>query len=235
MVCSRALPLARFAILAATGIAPFGAAIAVAQDARDQRVEFDIPAQPLDMALTLYFRATGVQLLYDSGITADRRSSPVKGRFAPREALAMLLRGTGLIARYSRASAAVLTTAERDGALMAVPLGRVVVREKIRPARSSMVDRLAYYGRLESTLQTYLREDSRTRRLTFTVAIALEVSDAGHISTVHVQRSSGSGRTDGLILETLSGRAVMPPPEGVAQPLLIALRGRPGALSGTTP
>lgn len=235
MVCSRALPLARFAILAATGLAPFESAIAVAQGAPDQRIEFDIPAQPLDTALTLYFRATGVQLLYDSSITANRRSSPIKGRFAPREALAILLRGTGLVARYSRASAAVLTTPERDGAPIAVPLGRVVVREKIRPARASMVDRLAYYGQLESTLEAHLREDSRTRRLAFAVAVALEVNDTGHISAVKVQRSSGSSRTDRLILETLSGRAVMPPPEGIAQPLLIALRGRPGAPSATAP
>uniref|UniRef100_UPI0019541826 STN domain-containing protein n=2 Tax=Pseudomonadota TaxID=1224 RepID=UPI0019541826 len=75
----------------------------------EQRIAFDIPAQPLDAALASYFRATGVQLLYDSALTAGRRSGAVRGNFTPREALRQLLRGTGLIVRYSRANAAILT------------------------------------------------------------------------------------------------------------------------------
>ena len=53
----------------------------------EQRIAFDIPAQPLDAALASYFRATGVQLLYDSALTAGRRSGAVRGNFTPRGAL----------------------------------------------------------------------------------------------------------------------------------------------------
>jgi outer membrane receptor protein involved in Fe transport len=71
-------------------------------------VAFDIPAQSLDSALSAFGRATGVQLLYDSGITAGLRSAPVQGSFRPSEALARMLASTGLSSRFTGARTATL-------------------------------------------------------------------------------------------------------------------------------
>lgn len=232
--CTRSL--ARLAILAALGLACDLPRLARAQTAApDQRIDFDIAAQPLDTALTLYFQRTGVQLLYDSSITSGRQCSRLKGRYAPREALALLLRGTGLIASYSSDSAAVITTPERSTASPAVPLGRVVVREKIPAVRLNGVDRLAYYGLLEGALRTYLREDPRTAKMTFTVSLALRMSDGGTIAEVTIRQGSGNAARDRLIVDALHGRAAPSPPGELAQPLLIVLRGhsRRDANAGT--
>ncbi len=128
--------------------------------------------QPLDSALTRYFEMTGVQLLYDL-LTQGRRSSAVQGHYAPREALRLLLSGTGLVVRYSRANAAIIarrTLRAASGQL--VPLGRVVVRERIAIAGLSPVERMAYYERLETELQSWLRGDRRTARLSFDIVVA---------------------------------------------------------------
>lgn len=227
MVASCIRSVVRLAIPAVLGWACDALPEAAVQTvASDQRIDFDIAAQPLDMALTQYFRRTGVQLLYDSSITTGRQSSNLKGRYAPREALALLLRGTGLIASYSSASAAVITTPERSIASPAVPLGRVVVREKIRAARLNGIDRLAYYGQLESALRSALREDPRAARLSFAVTLALRMSDGGRIADVRIRHGSGSVDSDRLIVEALQGHTVPAPPEALAQPLLIVLRGQ---------
>lgn len=195
----------------------------------DQRIAFDIPAQPLDAALTAYFRATGVQLLYDSALTAGRRSGEVRGNFTPREALRLLLRGTGLIARYSRSNAAILTSPEAREAAPLVPLGRIVVREQVAPPpRFTMVQRLAFYGQLARELQAHLRSDPRTNRLTFSVRASIEIAPGGKLERVQIEQGQDS-RIRQLITEVLTGKVVTPPPDGIAQPLIVALKGKHGA------
>lgn len=216
-------------VLGALPATAFFTCEARAQVSGDQRIAFDIPAQPLDAALTAYFRATGVQLLYDSALATGRRSGPVRGNFTPREALRLLLRGTGLIARYSRTNAATLTSPEAREAAPLVPLGRVVVREHVAPPpRFTMVQRLAFYGELARALEAHLRSDQRTNRLTFSVRAAIEIAPNGKLERVRIEQGQDS-RVRQLITEVLTGKAVTPPPDGIAQPLIVALKGKHGA------
>lgn len=216
--------------LAAISAFPFAATGTHAQAiGGDQRMAFDIPAQALDAALAQYFRLTGVQLLYDSALTAGRRSSAVHGNYTPREAMRLLLRGTGLIARYSRANAAIITTPEAKSATPLIPLGRVVVREHVATPRLSAIQRMEFYGRLEKELHAHLRDDKRTDRLSFSVRASIRIDTGGVLERIRIDRSSGDARADRLIAEVLTGKTVSPPPEGIAQPLLVALKGKRGA------
>ncbi|QJX02731.1 hypothetical protein HML84_15870 [Alcanivorax sp. IO_7] len=56
----------------------------------------DIAAQPLDAALAELAEDTGVQLIYDAGITAGKRSPALAGDYSTDQALARLLAGSGL-------------------------------------------------------------------------------------------------------------------------------------------
>lgn len=210
----------------ASMVVPISDAALSQQTAADQKIAFDIPAQPLDSALAQYFQASGVQLLYDSSLTQGRRSAPVRGRYAPREALRQLLTETGLIVRYSRANAAIITTSSAtssEGPL--IPLGRVVVRERMGTAMLSPAERLAYYNQLETELQTYLRGDRRTGRLVFGILVELRVNDDGKLSDVRLDRGSGNRRVDLTVIDTLRSAIVSPPPDRLDQPLRIALKG----------
>jgi hypothetical protein len=194
--------------------------------ASDQILAFDIPAQPLGTALTAYFRASGVQLLYDSSLAQGRRSSPVRGNYTPRQALALLLRGTGLVARYSRGNAAVLAP-EHDATRIdsLVPLGRVVVRAPSEAPPPSAIQRLQYYTQLEDALQAHLRADRRTSRLTFDLHAAIRISAEGLIESIEI-RDTGADKTALLVAGVLTGKPVVRPPLGISQPLLLRLRGR---------
>jgi hypothetical protein len=214
-------------LIAFIGISPVLSDPAAGQTARsDERINFDIPAQPLDAALAEYFRLTGVQLLYDSAVTVGRRSVAIRGPHAPREALRLMLAGSGLVARYSRSNAAIIVPAADRGHRPLVPLGRVVVREAVTAPRVSSLERITYYNLLEEELQTRLRTDERTARLVFRIVVALRVDQDGQLRDVRISRSSGRGATDRLVADVLGGAAVVRPPIGLPQPLMISLKGR---------
>ncbi|HEX7853251.1 MAG TPA: TonB family protein [Sphingobium sp.] len=187
---------------------------AIAQQAvMDQSMAFNIPAQTLDNALAQYFQATGVQLLYDSALTHGQRSTGLHGRYSAREALRILLDGTGLIIRYSRANAAIITRADdlaQDGPL--IPLGRVIVRERVAVKRLSPVERIAYYQQIEMELQTLLLRDHRTSRLDFRILVQLRIEEDGRIDDIKASRGSGDRQIDRAVMESLKDATLSPPP-----------------------
>ncbi len=94
------------AVDAQTAPAPAGAAAALSKIQL-----FNIPSQPLGSALVAYSNVVDNQIIYDSRLVAQRRSSPVVGLFSPDTALRMLIEGSGLTIRY---------TSARDVTLVAV-------------------------------------------------------------------------------------------------------------------
>jgi iron complex outermembrane recepter protein len=60
----------------------------------------DIPAQPLDQALTAFGRQTGLQFVYVSGVVRDQRSQAVSAGLGANEALTRMLEGTGIKFEY---------------------------------------------------------------------------------------------------------------------------------------
>ncbi|MBB4841476.1 outer membrane receptor protein involved in Fe transport [Sphingomonas kyeonggiensis] len=86
----------RFSLMGAATIAMI--APGPAWSARAQQ-EFHIAAGPLDQALATYARITHRQLLYPSTLVAGRTSQALDGRYGDDEALAQLLRGTGIAVR----------------------------------------------------------------------------------------------------------------------------------------
>ncbi|MDV3197436.1 MAG: TonB-dependent receptor plug domain-containing protein, partial [Sweet potato little leaf phytoplasma] len=61
--------------------------------------DFAIPAGDLRRSISLYSRATGIQVVIAASDAANRRSAAVRGRTTAQAALATMLRGTGLVAR----------------------------------------------------------------------------------------------------------------------------------------
>lgn len=79
------------AIVAGGGAADPGA---LAQSA--VRTSFDVPAGPLSRALAAFGRQAGLQVTYLTAICAGKTSPGLSGPATPEDALAHILRGTGL-------------------------------------------------------------------------------------------------------------------------------------------
>ena len=61
-------------------------------------VDIRLPSQPLSIALREFARQTGVQVAIQSELTDGKTAASVNGKYEPVDALAALLKGTGLIA-----------------------------------------------------------------------------------------------------------------------------------------
>ncbi|NVZ54193.1 TonB-dependent siderophore receptor [Pseudomonas sp. B6002] len=61
-----------------------------------QEIELDIPAQPLGTALQAFGQQTNLQVLYSPTDVEGKNSTAVKGKQDPNQAIATLLKGTGI-------------------------------------------------------------------------------------------------------------------------------------------
>ncbi len=94
---------------------------ALAQDATSQASaarSFNVPAQPLADALNVFGRQSGLQVTLAASVSRGVMSKAVVGSYAPEEALARLLSGTGIEHRISGGRTAVVGAIGGGGAVM---------------------------------------------------------------------------------------------------------------------
>jgi TonB-dependent heme/hemoglobin receptor len=77
---------------------------------------FNIPAQPLASALNQFGRQSGLQVAFPAEASRGVQSTAVIGKFTPEQALAQLLRGTGISHRITSQGTAVIDAGNVPGA-----------------------------------------------------------------------------------------------------------------------
>lgn len=87
------------------------------QAAMAQSANFDIPAQPLAVALGEFARQARLQLVFSPGLAKDRQAPRVAGTQDVRQALDALLRGSGLHGRIDGGTLTVQPAASTHGQL----------------------------------------------------------------------------------------------------------------------
>jgi hypothetical protein len=187
------------------------AAAAKAQDSTPSIAvprDYDIPAQPLDVALNAYIQASGAQVLYETALTKGRQSTDVKGRLTSEAALEALLSGTGLVAQRIDVDAFVITqspTHQGPAATESRPDGRFMTALQT--------------GVLEALCRTAL-----TRPGGYKVAIELWIAPTGFVQRSALIGSSGDMQRDRMLLSALRNVSIrMPPPAGFPQPFILAI------------
>lgn len=206
----RALVLGLGLVLAAHTVV---ARLAIAQE---QRMDFDIPAQPLASALEQYSNITGRNALYNSNLMIGRRSTAVQGQIPPDAALTTLLEGTGLSVGHATPSSFVLLPAPVTVAT--VPTAAVT----------------QYYGRIQASLQKALCADGDARPGGYRIALRLWIDSVGNVTRFERLGSSGASSLDDGIDRTLRRLQIgTSPPAGLGQPVsIVVLRQAPGVTMG---
>jgi iron complex outermembrane receptor protein len=82
-----------------------------ASDAQARQVQLDLPAQPLDQALTAFADQAGLHLLYTTEDVAGLQSPALQGSFGIEQALQQLLAGSGVSYRFNDARTVTLRKA----------------------------------------------------------------------------------------------------------------------------
>ena len=182
--------------------------------AQSPLLSLNLPAQDLEHALQAYSRATGIAVLVDRELTQGRRSIGVRGRFTAQEALAMLLTGSGLMARYARVDAFTLQLP--DVSLPPATRGAA--------ARSAARINNSYATALQQAIEVSLCRTPLTRPGSFRALVQVWVNREGLIEHSRLVSSTGDEQRDEALVRSLSTtRVERPAPSSLRQPVTLLL------------
>lgn len=170
---------------------------------RAGRFNLDVPAQSLSLALDALSATTGLELLYDSGLTAHHRSPDLKGSFTAEEALSTLLAGSGLNAR-----------AIADGAITIAPAPR---------PRPGTGPHDAYFAMIqESFAKAFcLRGETSPRRKR--AVVRLRIKSSGEMERLEVLGEAGGSGPDQATADAIARVRFEPPPADLPQPVMVLI------------
>lgn len=175
-------------------------------------MQFDIPAQALDAALTAYTQTTGLAVLVASGLTAGRRAVALRGRYAPREALRRLLADTPLEVRYTSDTAFTLVAPETATS----------APSKARTRAQALL--MAYAGTVQATLTRTLCHWQADAFGRYHTGLELWIDRSGMVDRARLLGSTGDAVRDADMERRLHGLVMdAPPPAELAQPLTLLL------------
>lgn len=118
--------------LLAVGAATISTA-AYAQTAPETTYTFDLPAQPMDDALTSVAERTGSNVVYNGQDVADRRAPAIRGTFTAQAAFERILAGSGLVLRRTGGGAFVVSSPTQRSATT----GRSAISGSVTAANST--------------------------------------------------------------------------------------------------
>lgn len=188
--------------------------IGTAVQAQSPQLTLNLPAQDLEHALQAYSRATGMAVLVDRELTRGRRSIGVRGRFTAQEALAMLLTGSGLMARYARNDAFTLQLPEVNPP----PAARGAA------ARNAARINNSYATALQQAIEASLCRSPLTRPGSFRALVQVWVNPEGWIEHSRLVSSTGDEQRDEALVRSLGTTQVeRPAPSSLRQPVTLLL------------
>lgn len=174
----------------------------------------NLPAQDLEHALQAYSRATGMAVLVDRDLTRGRRSIGVQGHFTAQEALAMLLTGSGLMARYARSDAFTLQLPQVSQS--PAPHGAA--------ARNAARINNSYATALQKAVETSLCDSALTRPGSYRALVQVWVNRDGLIEHSRLVSSTGDEQRDEALVRRLgAARVARPAPSSLRQPVTLLL------------
>lgn len=233
--CRRGFP--RRLMVVAAIVAALGAMVSAMAASDDPQylapLRFNIPSQPLASALQAYSTATGVQLLYESGVANGRYSIGVEGNMTRDAALRILLSETDLTIHYTRVNSVTLApvSAQSDNPPAAVFARTDLSLETLRvrrPVEGSDPSQLrAYTGVIQSDIQQALRKDNRTRSGSYSAGVKLWIDGPRTVRKAELFRSSGDQERDDTISRLLDGLLIsQAPPANTPQPVMVMINVR---------
>ncbi|HEX4184119.1 MAG TPA: TonB C-terminal domain-containing protein, partial [Caulobacteraceae bacterium] len=196
------------ALLAASGGPAMGEPVA-------EIANYDIPAEPLEQALTALGTQGRLDLLYENDVVAGHRSTMVLGVMSRQAALSTLLQGTGMLFRFTGPAAALVFQPDRlpmpgktstaDGAAPRMMLGFLKVSPSTQIGGPSRAAYQPYGEAIQAEINRRLKADPRIGSHTFHAELAVRVDKAGVIRSLTVTRSTGDPALDQAIHTALDG------------------------------
>lgn len=215
---------------------------ALAADGNSQslRQRYDIPALTLDLALARFSEISGIDVLLREPSASQWRSMPVSGDVTPAEALGTLLKGSGLVARFTSARSAVIVPVEQANdpwiassgragearVLLNLDMIRVTAPRVIGSSRSA--GDVLFAQQLATAIRQFVTEqDALEGGRGSSLRIATRITPDGTLHDVRVVVGSRDQALNAHVAALLEGtRLDLVPPQDLRQPLLFDVTGR---------
>ncbi len=232
---ARLIPsIAALALLALALLAMPGAAAAEAPGAAETAQPFDIGARDLGPALRELGTETSLNLLYENGVVAGRRSAPVQGTMPRAAALAAMLQGTGLLYRFTGPDAAVVFPPDRlptetapqptAGGVARMMLGLLPVEARPTIGGGGAGDFAPYGQAVQAAIDRRLQADPAIRGRRFRAVLRVTVDAEGSAHLASLAKPTGDSALDRSIALAVNGAAAPSgPPTGMPQPIWFEL------------
>ncbi len=198
---------------------------------------YHIAPQPLSSALEAFATETGGQVLYDRPAGGEPASPGVDGYLSREDALAAILHGTGLMARFNSSNDIVLGPIAQSGVNGVTtgppPIGIPMLTLDTLDASSAASGdddllRQSYIRLIRNSVRQALMADHRTATGDYTVMLQLWISHDGHVQRIALLTPSGDKDRDEAIAEVLHSLVISAdPPPDISQPVRIGIHSRP--------
>lgn len=198
----------------------------------------DIEAQQLYAALTELGTISRIDILYENGVVDGKRSTAVSGPHTPSTAIDTMLRGTGLLFRFTSANAVLIFPPNRppepaagaSGDAASTPRLMLDVLHVTAPFMIGTPSRQQFepFGRaVRDTINQRLQNDPRTSARAFRARLAVHLDDQSRIERLDIVQTTGDPQLDRHIHLVLAG-ARMPalPPQDLPQPIWFDIAAR---------
>jgi hypothetical protein len=155
---------------------------------------FDIDEQPLADALRAFSERSGIAVLFDDALVADRRTAGVHGMVSPHDALRILLVGTGLSAHFSSMNAFTVTASATSRDDTVVPPGATA--SQLTESEAASIQRI---------IEQALCARADTHPGTFRLAMQVWLDGSDTVSELKALAPSHDTRRDARVLAALHG------------------------------
>jgi TonB family protein len=184
-----------------------GSLFAFAQAPRaDTEIDFNIPAQSLASALVAYSAATGFEIYYNAALAVNHRSGGVVGHLLPMEAVQMLLKSSGYVARVTAPGALVIGLAPNSPS--AAP--------EVVPSRRQLEP---YFAMIQRRISDALCKSSELSSVDREMLLQVWLAPSGAVSQADIIDSKGERAEDQSAIAAIRGLVFVAPPPAMPQPI----------------
>ena len=188
--------------------------------------DFAIPPQPLVNALDAYGTATGIEILYNSHLTAGLYSSGAQGKMSAGTALLKLLSGTNLIPTPSHTGVTTLVLGTQAVSYTAnTPLhGPTLHLDTMRVVTPPAGNHHYYAAAVKYAIQNVLRREQMLRSSNYRIDMNVWVTPTGGVQHFEFLALSGNGKLHDKIAAAVGQVSVgQAPPYDLPQPVHIQI------------
>jgi TonB family protein len=187
----------------------------------DRRLAFDIPEQPLVSALNAYGAVTQLSVFYDGALAVGRRSTAVKGVFAPQEALRRLLQGAAFVAEGI------------ESGTVSIRIEAETPAEQLAAVKKRSAGFASYLGLIQASVRNALCRTPTTQPGAGDLLVRFWIDSSGRVARAELLTSTGQAAEDVADATALQAIEIgQPPPAQMPQPVTMMILPRNSGAAG---